>query len=59
LLANANKWSFIQNHDNSNNDKKLIDGLNGNEIKSIKDFKDQLQKYYKQKLHEAMDKFND
>jgi hypothetical protein len=30
-----------------------------NNIKSIKNFQDQLREYYKQKLHEAMDELND
>jgi hypothetical protein len=63
LLAKENKWCFIQNHNiskyYSNNDKTLIDLLEGNEIKSIKNFKDQLREYYKQKLHEAMNTIND
>lgn len=63
LLAKENKWCFIQNHNisnyNSNKDKNLIDVLFGNEIKSINFFEDQLRNYFKQKLHEAMEDFND
>lgn len=63
LLAKENKWCFIQNHNISkyylNKEKTLIDELNGNEIKSIKNFEDQLRDYFKQKLHEAMNDFND
>lgn len=63
LLAKENKWCFIQNHNISNyylnKDKNLIDVLNGNGIKSIKNFQDQLREYYKQKLHEAMNNVND
>lgn len=62
-LAKENKWCFIQNHNisnyYSNKDKNLIDVLNGNEIKSIKNFEDQSRDYFKQKLHEAMNTIKD
>jgi len=52
LLAKENKWCFIQNHNISNyyanNDKKLIDVLDGNKIKSIKKLENQLPDYFKQ-----------
>jgi hypothetical protein len=63
LLSKENKWCFIQNPNiskyYSNKDKTLIDVLNGNEIKSIKNFEDQLRDYFKQKLHEAMENYKD
>lgn len=55
-LAKENKWCFVNTKKNKKYDFEIIDG---NNIKSIKNFQDQLREYYKQKLHEAMDELND
>lgn len=63
LLAKENKWRFVNNNNSSQyhitKDKSLIDILDGFEIKTLKNSSEVYINYFKQKLHEAMENYND
>lgn len=62
-LAKENKWCFVNNNNSPQyhitKDKSLIDILDGFEIKTIKNNSEVYVDYFKQKLHEAMENYND
>ena len=55
-LAKENKWYFVNTENKSKYDIEILDG---NDIRGIKNYEDQLRDYFKQQLHEAMENFND
>lgn len=56
LLAKENKWCFVNKQNKSKYDFEILDG---NDIKSIKNHKDQIRDHFKQQLHEIMENYND
>ena len=55
-LAKENKWYFVDKQNRSKDDFEILDG---NDIKNIKNYEDQIRDYFKQQLHEVMENYKD